>query len=86
MGKKRARKGLQTLKAFKKTLREEVTISVEFDMPLAALALAVEGGWQEDNVRRASSTRHAADELRVALPNTRPVDSRVVEERLRGIV
>jgi hypothetical protein len=53
VGKKRARKELQTLEASKKTLREEVSIAAEFDLPLAALALVVEGGWQEDDVRLA---------------------------------
>jgi hypothetical protein len=94
VGKKRARKELQTLGAFENALREEVSISAEFDLPLAALALIVEGGWQEDDVRRALDTLRAADlvalpaggEFLVALPNTRPADSRVVEERLRGTV
>jgi len=86
VGKKRTRKELQTLEAFDKTLREEVSISAEFDLPLAALTLVVEGGWQEEDVRRALDALRAADEILVALPNTRPADARVVEERLRGTV
>lgn len=91
MSKKRTKKELQTLEAFEKALREEVSISAEFDLPLAALALVVEGGWQEEDVRRALDALRAADlvaqpateELLVALPNTRTADARVVEERLR---
>lgn len=53
MGKKRIRKELQTFEALEKTLREEGSVSAEFDLPLTALALLVEGGWQEEDVRRA---------------------------------
>jgi hypothetical protein len=38
VGKKRTRKELQNLEAFNKTLREKVSISAEFDLPLTALA------------------------------------------------
>jgi hypothetical protein len=38
MGRKRMRRLLQTLEAFEKNLREEVSVSAEFDLPLAALA------------------------------------------------
>lgn len=94
MGKKRIRKELQTLEAFSKALWEEVYVSAEFDLPLAALALVVEGGWQEEDVRRALDVlrvadlvvQPAAEELLVALPNTRTADARVVEERLREAV
>jgi len=91
---KRTRKELQTLGAFEKTLREEISISAEFDLPLAALALVVESGWQEEDIRRALDglrtadliAQPGADELLVALPNTRTADARVVEERLRKAV
>jgi uncharacterized membrane protein len=91
VGKKRIRKELQTFEVFEKTLREEVSVSAEFDLPLAALALVVEDGWQEEDVRRALDTlravdlvaQPAAEELLVALPNTGIADARVVEERLR---
>ncbi len=94
MGKKRTKKELQTLEAFSKALWEEVYVSAEFDLPLAALALVVEGGWQEEDVRRALDVlrvadlvvQPAAEELLVALPNTRTADARVVEERLREAV
>ncbi len=94
MGKKRTRKELQTLEAFEKTLREEVSVSAEFDLPLAALALVIEGGWQEEDIRQALDALRAVDlvaqpaaaELLVALPNTRIADAQVVEERLREAV
>ncbi len=94
MGKKRTKKELQTLEAFEKALREEVSVSAEFDLPLATLALVIEGGWQEEDICRALDALRAADlvalpvaaELLVALPNTRTADARVVEERLREAV
>jgi hypothetical protein len=94
VGKKRTRKELQTLEAFEKTLREEVSVSAEFDLPLAALALVVEDCWQEEDVRRSLDTlravdlvaQPAAEGLLVALPNTGLADARVVEERLREAI
>lgn len=94
MGKKRIRKELQTPEVFEKTLREEVSVSAEFDLPLAALALVVEDGWQEEDVRRALDTlravdlvaQPAAEEFLVALPNTGLADAQVVEERLREAI
>jgi ketosteroid isomerase-like protein len=89
------RKELQTAEAFEKNLREEVSVSAEFDLPLAALALIVEGGWQEEDIRRALDALRAADlvallpasdNLLIALPNTKTADARVVEERLREAV
>ena len=94
MSKKRARKELQTVEAFEKALREEVSVSTEFDLPLTVLALFMEDGWREEDVRRALDalrsadlvTRPAPEELLVALPNTGTGDARVVEERLRRAV
>jgi hypothetical protein len=91
---KRIRKELQTFEVFEKSLREKVSVSAEFDLPLAALALVVEDGWQEEDVRRALDTlravdlvaQPAAEELLVALPNTMLADARVVEQRLREAI
>ena len=83
MGKKRTRKELQTLEVLEKALLEEVFASVEFNLPLAALALVVEGRWQEEDIRRALDALPTAEELLVALPSTMIADVRVVEERLR---
>jgi len=91
---KRIRKELQTFEVFEKTLRKEVSVSAEFDLPLAALALVLEDGWQEEDVRRALDTlravdlvaQPAAEELLVALPNTMLADARVVEQRLREAI
>lgn len=89
------RKELQTLEAFERNLREEVSVSAEFDLPLAALALVVEGRWQEEDIRRALDALRAvdlvallpaSDKLLIALPNTKTADARVVEERLREAV
>ena len=90
MGKK-TRKELQTVEAFEKALREEISISSEYDLPLTVLALVIEDGWQDEDTRRALSALRTADlvaqpdpgELLIALPNTITTDARVVEERLR---
>lgn len=94
MGKKRTKKELQTIDAFEKALREEVSVSTEFDLPLTVLALVMEGGWREEDVRRALDALRTADlvaqpdagEILIALPNTKIADARVVEERLRNAV
>ncbi|CAA9445469.1 MAG: hypothetical protein AVDCRST_MAG78-2829 [uncultured Rubrobacteraceae bacterium] len=91
MGRKRTRKELQTVEVLEKTLREEVSVSTDFDLPLTALALVIEDGWREEDVRRALAALRTADvvaqpvpeELLVVLPNTETDDARVVEERLR---
>jgi len=93
MGKK-TRKELQTIEAFEKALREEMEISSEFALPLTVLALVIEGGWQEEDTRRALDALRTADlvaqpdprELLIALPNTKTADAWVVEERLRRAV
>lgn len=94
MGKKRTRKELQTVEAFEKALREEVSVSNEFDLPLTVLALDIKDGWREEDVRRALAALRTADlvarpdleELLVVLPNTKTADARVVEERLHEAV
>jgi hypothetical protein len=94
VSRKRARKELQTGEAFEKALREEVSVSTEFDLPLTVLALFIEDGRREEDVRRALDalriadlvTQLAPEELLVALPNTETADARVVEERLRRAV
>ena len=93
MGKKRTRKELQILETFENIPRGEVSISAEFDLPLAALVLVVEAGWQEEDIRRVLDRLRAAElvalpaaEPLVALPNSRIADARVVEERLRKAV
>jgi hypothetical protein len=91
---RKTRKELQTVEAFEKALREEVSISTEFDLPLTVLALVIEDGWREENTRQALDALRSADlvaqpdpgELLVALPNTKTTDTRVVEERLRQVV
>lgn len=93
MGKK-ARKKLQDPEAFEGALREEISVSSEFVLPISVLALRVAGGWSEEATRRALDALRTADlvcrpepdELLVALPNTNTEDARVVEERLRNAV
>ncbi len=92
MARERTRKELQTPEEFEKALREHVSVSAEFDLPLTVLALMIEDGWKEDSIRRALDALRTADlvtqpskkELLVTLPNTKNVDAYVVERRLRG--
>lgn len=94
MVKRRAIKELQSFEAFEKALREEISVSAEFDLPLTVLDLNVEGGWREEDVRKTLDALRVADlvaqpepeELLVALPNTVNTAARAVEERLRKIV
>lgn len=94
MGKKKTRKELQTVEAFEKALWEEMEISSEFALPLTVLALVIEGGWQEEDTRRALDALRTADlvaqpdprELLIALPNSETADAQVVQERLRRTV
>ncbi|MCA1728273.1 MAG: hypothetical protein LC751_02320 [Actinobacteria bacterium] len=94
MGKKWARKELQSFEAFEKALQEEISVSSEFDLPLTVLALNVKGGWEERDVRSTLDVLRTVDliaqpeasEILVALPNTITAAARVVEERLRRTV
>ena len=92
---KKRRKELRSLEEFERELREEISVSVEFDLPLTiVLALNIRGVWDRRTVRRALdvlrvadlATRSAPEELLFALPNTTAADARVVEERLREAV
>jgi hypothetical protein len=92
MATKRIRKEFQTPEEFEKALREDVSVSAEFDQPLNVLALMIEVSWKEDSIRRALDALRTADlvtsllkkELLVSLPDTKTVDDYVVERRLRG--
>ena len=92
---KKRRKELRSEVEFEKELREEISVSVEFDLPLTiVLALNIKGGWEQKAVRRALdvlrvadlATRPGPEELLVALPNTTTADAWAVEERLREVV
>ncbi len=80
MATKRTRKELQTPEEFEKALREDGSVSAEFDLPLTVLALMIEDGWSEDSICRALGALRTADlvtqpskkELLVTLPTPRP--------------
>ena len=92
MAKRKVKKKLDAPEAFEEALRDELSVSVEFDLPLSALVLRVEEGFEPETVRRALEALRVADlicqtdpaELLVALPNTKAGDARVVEDRLRS--
>ncbi|CAA9458673.1 MAG: hypothetical protein AVDCRST_MAG28-2921 [uncultured Rubrobacteraceae bacterium] len=90
-GQEEDQKELQTVETFEKALREEVSVSNEFDLPLTVLALGKEGGWEEGDIRRALDALRTADliahtdeEIVIVLPNTITDQARIVEERLRA--
>jgi hypothetical protein len=93
MGKK-VRKELQDPETFEEALREEISVSSEFVLPISVLALRVGEGWSAGATRQALDALRTADlvcqpkpdETLVALPNTETEDARVVEERLRKAV
>ena len=93
MGKK-VRKELQEPEVFEAALREEISVSSEFALPISVLVLRVTGGWTDEAIRRALDALRTADlvcrpepdEILVGLPNTETDDARVVEERLRKAV
>jgi hypothetical protein len=86
VGKRSTKKVLQTFDAFEEALREEISVSSEFVLPLTVLALNIDGGWEEEDVRRTLGAIRTADlitqpdasEVLVALPNTATPDARVV--------
>jgi len=64
---KKRRKELRSVEEFEKELREEISVSVEFDLRLATvLARNIRGGWEYRSVRR------VLDVLRVAALATQP--------------
>ncbi len=91
MAKRRVKKELDAPEAFEQALRDELSVSAEFDLPLSVLALRAEPAFEPETVRRALEALRVADlisqpdptELLVALPNTKAKDALVVEERLR---
>lgn len=94
MGKRRP-KVLQSAEDFERSLEEEISVSEEFDLPLSALVLTLEAGWDEVSTRRVLDSLRTADlvtkpgpaeEIAIVLPNTALIDARVVEERLRNAV
>ncbi len=93
MGKK-VRKELQTSEIFEEALREEISVSYEFVLPISVLALRVGGGWSAEATRRALDILRTVDlvcqtegdEILVALPNTEKNGALVVEERLRAAI
>lgn len=88
------RKELQDPEVFERALREEISVSSEFVLPISVLSLRIEGGWSEEATRGALDALRVADlvcqpvpdEVLIALPNTATDDARVVEERLREAV
>ncbi len=94
MGARQKRTEPQSFEEFKRALEEEISVSAEFGLPLAALVLLADGEWDTDSVGKAVGALRVADliarageaEISIALPNTEPEDAQVVERRLREAV
>jgi hypothetical protein len=94
MGSRHKRTEPQSFEGFEQALAEEISVSAEFGLPLAALVLLADGEWGLDSVDKAVSALRVADlvarpgpaEISIALPNTGPEDAHVVERRLREAI
>jgi len=88
---RKVKKELDAPERFEEALREELSVSADFDLPLSALALRAGESFGPEAVQRALEALRVADlicqpdpaEMLVVLPNTKAQDARVVEERLR---
>jgi hypothetical protein len=80
--------------AFEATLREEISIAREYELPLTLLVASVEDGWSEEETRRALDVLRGAEpvarlslsELALVLINTTPAAAGPVTRRLRQVV
>ena len=89
---RKVKKELDTPERFEEVLRDELSVSAEFDLPPSALALHARESFEV--VRRALEARRVADlicrpdpaEMLVVLPNTKVQDARVGEARPRKAV
>ena len=94
MGKRRRWKEPLSLETFERALREEMSVSAEFGLPLTLMVVRAEGGLNPDTTRRLLGVVRAADlvtlptrcEFAVALPNTATDIARVVERRVREVL
>lgn len=94
MGKRRKKKELQSPEDFERVLGEEISVSMEFDLPLSVLVALAEKGWTPEATRRALDVLRTADlvtqpepaQIAIALPNTGAKDARALERRLREAV
>ena len=97
MPQRKVKKELDTPDGFEQALREELSVSAEFGLPLSVLALRPKDpqvGFGPEDIRVALEALRVADlichprpsELLVALPNTKTDDARVVEQRLRSVI
>lgn len=90
MGEIRRDKEFRSVEDFRGSLEEEISVSVEFGIPLCVLVIATENEWEPDAARRVLDslrtadlvTRIGASELAVALPNTVTADAEIVGRRL----
>lgn len=87
-------KGLASLADFEGFLTEELSLAVEFDLPLTVVAIRRADGWDDDSIRRALGVLRAADPAALAdpehlasfLPNTGAGGAGAVERRITEVL
>ena len=94
MRESRGNRELQPVEDFRRALEEEISVSLEFGLPLCVLVLIVEGEWEPEaasdvrgSLRTADLiTRTGASGLAAVLPNTIQSDAEKVRQRLAEFV
>jgi hypothetical protein len=84
----------RSVKDFERALREEVSVSTDFDLPLSILVARSQHKWIPENMRQIVGLLRRGDliacpgpdEIVIALPNTKLEDAKVVERRLREAI
>jgi hypothetical protein len=87
-------RGLTSRVDFERFLTEELSLAVEFDLPLTVVAARLEGGWNGESVRDALGVLRVADLTTLAdpehlvafLPNTGAGGAGAVERRIEEIL
>ncbi len=94
MPNRKVKKELQTLEVFEKSLEEEISMTMDFDLSLSVLVVQRDDSWDEYSTRLALGALRVADlvtattpeEIFIALPNTSTEDALIVAQRLREAV
>ena len=87
-------KKIRPVEDFERALGEEISISIEYDLPLILLLVFRRDGWNPRATSRILDALRAVDiiaqpgprEIAVALPNSGPDAARAVERRLRRVL
>ena len=94
MGERRRPKEPLPLENFELALKEDMSLSDAFDLPLTLMVVRVKGEFDRETTRRVLDVLRTAEpvtlptpsELVVVLPNTTPERARAVESRTLGVL